>query len=258
MWYETPLERGMFPDPVVRLGIRRRLAARLKRERAGGPEARRERFRGLVGSLRERPIAIETDAANEQHYELPPEFFEAFLGKHLKYSCGYWPDGVETLDDSERAMLELYCKRARLEDGMSLLDLGCGWGSLSLYVCQMFPSCRVTAVSNSAPQRAFIEARARALGLTNLTVHTADANVYDPGQTFDRVISVEMLEHVKNYPEMLGRISRWLHADGLCFVHIFTHTEIAYEYECERRLDRSLLFHRREHAFGRPALALPG
>ena len=230
-WYENPLDRGLFPDALVRLGIRRRLAQRLARERDGGVEPTRERVRRFIEQLRRSPIAIETRKANEQHYELPPEFFEAFLGAHLKYSCAYWPEGVTGLDEAERAMLDVYVERARIADGMDILDLGCGWGSLSLHLCRRFPGCRVLAVSNSAPQRRFIEGRAQELGLTNLEVRTADANEFEPGRAFDRVVSVEMLEHVKNYPRMLERIASWLRDDGLAFVHIFTHKEIAYPYE---------------------------
>lgn len=230
-WYEATLDKGLFPDALVRLGIRRRLAHRLARERAGGIERTRERVRRFIEQLRASPIAIETDKANEQHYELPPAFFQAFLGANLKYSCAYWPEGVNTLDDAERAMLDLYIERARIEDGQDILDLGCGWGSFSLHVCERFPNARVLAVSNSAPQRAFIEARARERAITNLEVRTADANTFDPGRSFDRVVSVEMLEHVRNYPRMLERIASWLRDDALAFVHIFTHKDIAYPYE---------------------------
>jgi cyclopropane-fatty-acyl-phospholipid synthase len=233
MWYEAPLDRGLFPDAVVRFGIRQRLADRLARERSGGIERVRERVRTFIDQLRSSPIAIETEKANEQHYELPPAFFEAFLGKHLKYSSAYWPEGVRALDDAERAMLELYMERGRIEDGQDVLDLGCGWGSFTLFAAERCPNSRFLAVSNSAPQREFIEARARERGLTNIEVRTADANVFDPGRTFDRVVSIEMLEHVKNYERMLERIASWINPGGLAFVHIFTHKEIAYPYEPE-------------------------
>ena len=231
MWYEAPLERGLFPDPVIRLGIRRRLAARLRQERSGGIERQRERFRRFVDTLRSSPIAIETEAANEQHYELPPEFFVHFLGEHLKYSSGYWPTGATSLDDAEAAMLELYGERARIEDGMTILDLGCGWGSFSLWAARKFPNCRILSVSNSSLQRGFIENRAKELGVTNVEVVTCDVNDFDPGRRFDRIVSVEMMEHVKNYQHLLGRVSSWLEDDGLCFIHIFTNTDVAYSYE---------------------------
>lgn len=232
-WYEPLLERGLFPDPIIRVGIRRRLAARLRRERAGGVEAQGERFRNFVHTLRSEAIAIETRAANEQHYELPPAFFETFLGANLKYSCAYWPTGVETLDEAEEAMLDLYCERARIENGMDILDLGCGWGSFSLHVCRRYPRCRVMAVSNSASQRQFIERRAREQGVENLEVRTADANDFQPAREFDRVVTIEMFEHMKNYQRLMRNIASWLRPDGLCFVHIFTHRDAAYPYEAE-------------------------
>lgn len=231
VWYERPLELGLVPDPVIRSGIRRRLAARLRAERTGGPEATRQRRARFVESLRSSPIAIETDAANEQHYELPTEFFQQFLGRHLKYSCCLWPDGVMALDDAEAAMLDLYCDRARIADGMDILDLGCGWGSFTLYAAERYPASRILAVSNSATQRRFIEQTAAERGLGNVEVRTADANVFEPGATFDRVVTIEMLEHVRNYERMLGRIAGWLRPDGLCFIHIFAHAELAYPYE---------------------------
>lgn len=233
VWYESPLDRGLFPDALVRFGIRRRLARRLSRERSGGVEPTRERMRRFIADLRSSPIAVETDRANEQHYELPPAFFEAFLGRHMKYSCGYWPQGVGSLEEAERAMLDLYLERAGIGDGQRVLDLGCGWGSLSLHVCERYPGCRVLAVSNSGSQREFIEARARERGIRNLDVRTADANTFEPGCAFDRVVSVEMLEHVKNYPRMLERIAGWLEDDGRAFFHIFSHREVAYPYEEE-------------------------
>jgi cyclopropane-fatty-acyl-phospholipid synthase len=232
-WYEGPLERGVFPDVLIRMGIRRRLRARLADLRAGGPEAMHERKRALIAGLHEEPIAIETDAANAQHYELPPEFFRLWLGARRKYSCCLYPTGRETLDEAEVAMLDLYCERAQLADGMDILDLGCGWGSLSLHLAAKFPNSRILGVSNSALQREAIEAIARERGLANLEIRTADANAFDPGREFDRVLSVEMFEHMKNYASLLERVSSWLRPEGLLFVHIFTHREAAYHYEAE-------------------------
>jgi len=232
-WYEDPLERGVFPDWLIRFGIRRRLAKRLADLRAGGPEAMHERKRALIEGLRESPVAIETDAANAQHYELPPEFFRLWLGARRKYSCCLYPTGRETLDEAEVAMLDLSCERARIEDGMDILDLGCGWGSLSLHLAERYPNSRILAVSNSALQREAIEGMARERNLTNLEVRTADANTFEPGRTFDRVCSVEMFEHMKNYESLLRRVSSWLKPDGLLFVHIFTHREAAHHYEAD-------------------------
>jgi cyclopropane-fatty-acyl-phospholipid synthase len=231
MWYESFLYRGMLPDALVRHGIRRRLAGRIRAERAGSVEAQSSRFREFVQGLRESPIAIETAKANEQHYELPAEFFELVLGKNLKYSGCYWPEGVTNLDEAEDAMLALTCERAGLEDGMDVLDLGCGWGSLSFYIKEHYPNCRVLSVSNSRPQRAFIEGKRDRLGISDHDVLTADANTFRSDRTFDRILSVEMFEHMKNYRLLMARLAGMLRAEGRMFVHIFTHREIAYHYE---------------------------
>ena len=230
-WYDGPLEQGRIPDWAIRRGIRRRLARRLAHERRGGVEAQRERTRAFIERLASSPVAIHTDKANEQHYELPPAFFKLVLGKRLKYSGCFFPPGVETLDAAEEAMLDLYVQRARIEDGMDILDLGCGWGSLTLYLAERFPGARIMAVSNSRPQREHIEGAAQARGLRNIEVRTADVRAFDPGRTFDRVCSVEMLEHVKNYREVFRRVASWMREDALFFVHIFTHRELAYPYE---------------------------
>jgi cyclopropane-fatty-acyl-phospholipid synthase len=230
-WYEPVLDRGLIPDALLRRGIRKRLGERLARERAGGPAAQTARKMAFIESLRESPIAIETDAANEQHYELPPEFFTLCLGPWLKYSCGLWEHGARTLGDAEERMLETYGARARIEDGMRILDLGCGWGSFTRWAAKRYPKSEILAVSNSALQRRFIEGRLEEEGLTNVRVLTRDANEFDPGETFDRIVSVEMLEHMKNYQRLFGRIASWLAPDGLFFTHIFTHREVAYPFE---------------------------
>jgi cyclopropane-fatty-acyl-phospholipid synthase len=230
-WYSPLLDSGLLPDWLLRRGIRRICAARLREESAGGPAAQRERRRALLAQLRSGPIAIRTDAANEQHYEVPAEFFQHVLGRHMKYSCGYWPAGVVTLDESEQAMLALTAERARIEDGQSILELGCGWGSLTLYLAERFPGCRVTAVSNSRSQKEFIDARARDRGLTNVEVITADMNAFDPGRQFDRIVSVEMFEHMRNYDELFARVARWMRPGALLFVHVFAHARFAYPYE---------------------------
>ncbi len=225
------LEQGLVPDWLVRVGIRRLLADRLVEQAGSGVEFQQEQLRRFVDELRSSPVAIETEAANEQHYEVPPEFFRLVLDRRLKYSSGYWPPGTNDLDSAAEAMLELYERRAALVDGQDILELGCGWGSLSLWLAERFPSSRIVAVSNSRPQRAFIEERALAKGLTNLTVVTADVNVFEPGKTFDRVVSIEMFEHMKNYAQLMAKIARWLRTDGLLFVHIFAHRSFAYAYE---------------------------
>jgi cyclopropane-fatty-acyl-phospholipid synthase len=228
---ERLLERDVIPDGLIRLGIRRICAARLREQQAGGVAQQARRREQFIAELKRSPIALRTEAANAQHYEVPAEFFQLVLGKRLKYSCGYWPEEARTLDESEETMLELYCKRARLEDGQAVLELGCGWGSLSLYIAQRFPSSRVVGVSNSRTQKAFIEARAQALGLKNLEIQTADMNIFAAGGQFGRVISIEMFEHMRNYERLLSRVASWMKPDGLLFVHIFTHKKFAYPYE---------------------------
>lgn len=225
-------ERGLLPDSLLRLGIRRLCAQRLREERAGGAEAGWERFRDLLAELRHSPLAIHTDAANAQHYELPPRFFELCLGSRLKYSSGYFPTGKESLDQAEDAMLALSCRRAQLADGQDILELGCGWGSLTLWMAERYPHARITAVSNSRPQREHIEARCRERGMGNVRVITCDVNrlALDAG-AFDRVVSVEMFEHVRNYQRLLERIAGWLRHDGKLFVHIFCHRELMYPFE---------------------------
>jgi cyclopropane-fatty-acyl-phospholipid synthase len=219
-------ERGLLPLPVVRHGIRRLLRERLATEarRHEDPETALAAF---VRSMEERPVAEVPELANAQHYEVPPAFFEAVLGRHLKYSCGLWSADDTTLDESEAAMLALTCERAGLADGQRILELGCGWGSLSLWMAERLPGARITAVSNSGPQREFILARARARGLGNLEVLTADVN------RFDRVVSVEMFEHLRNWPEALRRVARWLEPDGRLFLHVFAHQRYAYRFEDE-------------------------
>jgi cyclopropane-fatty-acyl-phospholipid synthase len=225
-------ERGLLPDVLIRHGIRRLCAARLREQRAGGLEGQAARFERRIELLRDSPIAIHTDAANAQHYELPPAFFESCLGARLKYSCAYYPRGDETLDQAENAMLQLYVERAQLEDGQRILELGCGWGSLTLFMAERFPTARIEAVSNSRPQREFIEARCARRGIRNVTVRTADVNRLElAAGVYDRCISVEMFEHVRNYHALLRRIAQCLGADGKLFVHIFAHRTFLYPFE---------------------------
>ncbi len=226
-------EAGRIPDSLTRLGIRRLCAQRLREERHGDLEASHERFRRFLDSLRESPIAVHTEAANEQHYELPPAFFQQALGKRLKYSSCFYAKGDESLDQAEEAMLELYGQRAQLQNGQDILELGCGWGSLTLWMAQRFPDSRVTAVSNSAPQREFITAQAREKNLNNLEIITCDVNQLQLDTQFDRCVSIEMFEHMRNYDSLLARIASWLRPQGRLFVHIFCHRELMYPFETE-------------------------
>jgi cyclopropane-fatty-acyl-phospholipid synthase len=227
MWYQPILDRDLVPDWLVRQAIRRRCRARLRRERRHGDRA------AFLADLRHSPLALHADTANRQHYEVPPSFFSLVLGPRRKYSCSLWSDGVTTLAGAEEAMLELTCRRAALADGQRILDLGCGWGSFALYAAAAYPQSLVLAVSNSRDQGRFIRAEAARLGLANLEVQTADVNTFSPEGAFDRVVSIEMFEHLKNYGEMLRRIAGWLRPDGLLFVHMFVHRELAYHFEAE-------------------------
>jgi cyclopropane-fatty-acyl-phospholipid synthase len=225
------VERGALPDPLVRWGIRRLLARRLREEAALGRDAR------LTDELRASPLALETEAANRQHYELPPAFFERVLGPRLKYSSCYYPTGRESLAQAEEHMLALTAERAGLADGQEVLELGCGWGSLTLWMAEHYPNSRILALSNSAPQRHFIEARAQERGLTNVQVVTSDINRFETDRRFERVVSVEMFEHLRNYALLFERIAGWLRPDGRLFAHIFCHREFAYPFETERTDD---------------------
>lgn len=227
-------ERGLIPDALLRAGIRGQCARRLRDERAGGVEAQALRFQQRIEALKQSPVAIHADAANRQHYELPPAFFQHCLGPRLKYSSCYYPTGNETLAQAEEAMLALYGERAMLADGQEILELGCGWGSLTLWMAERYPSSRITAVSNSRPQREHIEARCRERGLTNVAVVTCDVNRLElPQGKFDRCVSIEMFEHMRNYGALLEGISRWLREDGRLFVHIFCHRTLLYPFETE-------------------------
>lgn len=258
------LEKDIVPDGVIRLGIRRLLRQRLRDEAKGGLESRQRHEMELLNRLKRGPIAVDTSAANEQHYEVPTDFYQLVLGKHLKYSCGWWDDaspgvsalrrrhalppgegsdgklpspvgrgvgGEAALDVSEEAMLRLTCERAELDEGQEILELGCGWGSLSLFMAARYPGSRITVVSNSRTQKAFIDSQAAARGLKNLTVLTEDMNRFEAPGVYDRVVSVEMFEHMRNHEALLSNIARWLAPGGKLFVHIFTHREFTYLFE---------------------------
>jgi cyclopropane-fatty-acyl-phospholipid synthase len=233
MNYEKLLERNLLPDWLIRMGIRRLLVERLRQEDRGSAEAQQGALRDFIASLRASPIAVETASANRQHYEVPTDFFCLVLGKRLKYSCCYWPAGVNTLDDAEEAMLRLYRERARLADGQRVLDLGCGWGSLAFWIAEHFPRSEVLAVSNSSTQREFIESECRRRGLPNLQVVQADVRDFTSRRRFDRILAIEMLEHVKNYQALFARIAAWLQPGGLFFAHLFTHRRFAYHFETD-------------------------
>ncbi|MDC0316222.1 cyclopropane-fatty-acyl-phospholipid synthase family protein [Verrucomicrobia bacterium] len=224
------LEKNLIPDFLIRQRIRKLNLFRIKSETLNHESGAKER---LIEELKTLPVAIETQAANDQHYEVPPDFFEICLGKHLKYSCCYWDEDTKSLDEAEAKMLRLTCERAEIEDGHDILELGCGWGAISLWMAESYPNSRITSVSNSQDQRKFIMNLAKMRGLNNLEVKTCDMNSFETNQNFDRVISVEMFEHMKNYEELLSRVKHWLKPEGKLFVHIFSHINFAYHFETE-------------------------
>ena len=227
------VEAGNVPDRFVRFGIRRLLKERLQDASAGGSEAQEARLQELREQARESAVAVFPEKANDQHYEVPAEFFQHVLGHRLKYSCCYWDENVKSLDEAEDAALSKTALHADLEDGHSILELGCGWGSLTLWMAERFPNSSITAVSNSHGQRRFIEAAAQERGLKNVRIITADMNDFQPEGTFDRVVSVEMFEHMRNHGELMRRIHDWLNPGGKLFVHIFCHRTLAYLFETE-------------------------
>jgi cyclopropane-fatty-acyl-phospholipid synthase len=223
--------RGFLPDAVVRVGIRRLLRQRLREEDRGTEEAQQAHFEAYVAALREAPIAVHARDANAQHYDVPAAFYRLVLGRRLKYSSALWPPGVDGLDAAEEAMLRLTCERAGLADGQDVLELGCGWGSLTLWMAEAYRASRIIGVSNSRSQKEWIDAQARERGLSNVTVVTADMNDFAANARFDRIVSVEMLEHMRNYEALLARIATWMRDDARLFIHVFTHRRFAYLYE---------------------------
>ena len=226
-------EKSLLPDFFIRLGIRRLCVKRLVDAKTSSAQVMEEKHQQWINTLKESPVALVPEKANEQHYEVPPRLFELVLGSNLKYSSGYWPQGTSSLDSSEVEMLKLSSKRASLSDGQEVLELGCGWGSLTFYIAQNFPNSKITAVSNSNDQRQFIEKKCEKLKIKNIKVITADMNDFSIDKEFDRVVSIEMFEHMRNYDKLLKRVGGWLKKDGKLFVHIFSHKEIAYPFEDE-------------------------
>ncbi len=223
-------ETGILPDTLVRAGIRRLLKARLREVHADDIEMSAAALSGFVEMMDESPVALLPERANEQHYEVPADFFGEALGPHRKYSCCFWRPNATGLEDAEQAALEITCQRAGIEDGMKVLDLGCGWGSVSLWIANRYPRCRVVAVSNSRSQRDYIEGEAESRGLSNLEVRVCDMNDFDAGERFDRVVSVEMFEHMRNYRLLYSRVADWLEPGGRFFMHIFCHRTTPYEF----------------------------
>lgn len=237
MWYDNLIEQNRLPDFILRSGIRKLLKQRLQEETMGDVEAQQDHLNELISKLKTEAIAVHTADANQQHYEVPTAFYQYCLGKHLKYSSGYWNTGVTSIDTAEQDMLELTCKRADLKNGQDILELGCGWGSLTLFMAQKYPDSKVTAVSNSATQKAYIDQTAKARNLKNVTVITADINIFTSSIQYDRVVSVEMFEHMRNYKLLMAKVATFLKSDGRLFVHIFTHKTLAYKFEVKDETD---------------------
>ena len=223
-------ESGLLPDSVIRAGIRRLNKQRLEQIHAEDVERLAEQNELFIAGMNQAEIAPVPHLANQQHYELPATFFSRVLGEHCKYSCCYWGNGAKTLNQAEADALSITCANAGIADGMDILDLGCGWGSLSLWIAARYPASTVQSVSNSRSQREWIEARARERGLSNLRVITQDMNCFDTQHRFDRIVSLEMFEHMRNYRELFHRISGWLKPDGRFFMHIFCHRNSSYEF----------------------------
>ena len=224
-------ESGYVPDSLIRHGIRKLLRQRLDEIHASDIERMAQQQDEFIAGMDRSSIALLPELANEQHYEVPQKFYGSVLGPHRKYSCCYWPHGTDSIDGAEKAGLELTCEHAAIEDGMNILELGCGWGSLKLWIASHYPNSTITAVSNSKSQGQYIRDKAEEIGLNNIEVITADMNDFAIEQTFDRVVSVEMFEHMRNYRELYKRINDWLKPDGRFFMHIFVHRTVPYLFE---------------------------
>ena len=232
MWFNFFISRGLIPDSLLRRGVRNQGRQRLQMMK--NTDLKQE-YLTFLKQASSGKIAVHTDDANNQHYEVDSEFFQYCLGKNLKYSSCYWNDDTSSLDEAEDIMLDLYCKRAKIKDGMTILDVGCGWGSLSLYLAQKYPKSKITGVSNSNSQRKFIEKLGYERNLHNLNIVTKDINSFDTNKKFDRIISIEMFEHTKNSKILMDSINKWLAPDGLFFMHVFAHKYNPYYFDTEQK-----------------------
>jgi cyclopropane-fatty-acyl-phospholipid synthase len=223
-------ERAPLPDPVLRAGIRALISQRLSQIAADDPERAAQQEADFLAHMARAPVAPKPDKANEQHYELPPSFFAQVLGPNKKYSCCYWDQNTPDLATAEANALARTCDHAQLEDGQTILDLGCGWGALSFWIATRYPRTRILAVSNSRAQTEWIREEAQRRNLHNLHVQTADMNDFDAGDSFDRIVSVEMFEHLRNWPAVFGKVARWLKPTGRFLLHVFVHRSVPYEY----------------------------
>ena len=227
------IEKGLMPDTLIRSGIRQLCKQRLSDEHIDNCELQSKRFNRFLQEIKSSDIAIKTEQANEQHYEVPSQFYQFALGGNLKYSSAYWLENTSSLTDAENLMLELYCRRGQFEDGQNILELGCGWGSLTLYLAAKYPNSNIVALSNSHSQRHHIEEQARQRHLNNITVITCDINQFNPKGLYDRIISIEMFEHIRNYQQLFDNMNHWLNDHGKLFIHIFCHRYLMYPYDEE-------------------------
>jgi cyclopropane-fatty-acyl-phospholipid synthase len=226
----TLAEKGGLPDFLVRYGIRNLLKNRLNKININNIENSNVHLQKFLSMMGSSEVALVPELANEQHYEVPPDFFKLILGKNLKYSCGYWENEKNSLNDSEESALAISTERAMIKDGEDVLDLGCGWGSFSLRNAKIYSKSRFTAVSNSKRQKLEIDKIAKENNLENLEVITDDINYFVPNKSYDRIVSIEMFEHIRNYKEMFKRVSDWLNPSGTFFMHIFCHRSVPYEF----------------------------
>jgi cyclopropane-fatty-acyl-phospholipid synthase len=233
---DSIISSGFVPDFILRSGIRKLLKERIKEITPTPPQSIEETKKKFIEMMKTSPLAVQTRDANEQHYEVPTEFYLYALGPNLKYSCAYF-DNEESLEEAEIKMLERTVSMAKIQPGEKVLELGCGWGSLTLFMAKKFPTCQITAVSNSATQKMHIDQKAKERGLNNIRIITADMNQFDIQEKFDRVVSVEMFEHMRNYEILLGKISNWLNDHGTLFVHIFVHKSTPYLFEVKDESD---------------------
>jgi len=237
MWYNRFIEQNKLPDFILRIGMRILLKHRLNEETVEDAEVQQHRLNDFLEELKNSPIALANEDARRQHYKLPPEFYQYCFGKRLKSSAGYWRPGVTDLDTAEEDMLELTCQRADLQNGQDILELGCGWGSMSLFISAKYPESRITVVSDSAIQKAFIDQTAKDRNISNLTVITADMNTFQILQQFDRVVSIGMFEYMRNYKMLLKKVNGFLKDNGKLFVHMFSHHTLAYKLEVKDGTD---------------------
>jgi cyclopropane-fatty-acyl-phospholipid synthase len=231
------MERGWIPDAMIRYGIRHVLRNRLSSLPLHDPESAQTYLADFIDAMACAPVAVLTEKANEQHYEIPEEFFDLVLGPRRKYSCCLWPEVGGSLYQAEVDALTMTCERAGLGDGQKVLELGCGWGSLTLWMAEHYPASSITAVSNSQSQREYITQRALALGLGNLEVITCDMNRFEAAGSFDRIVSVEMFEHMQNWPALFARVANWLKPDGTFFMHVFCHQSLPYAFNSKDTQD---------------------